>query len=315
MDNSYTNTVLQAISRALNEGIQDLRAVTIVVAAIIILAVMVPVIIRLKNRKRIHQTADTSYQKLIRKFNLTILELDLLDRLSATLKKKDEKYQLLINQGKLRQAAKRTGDLSETETELLEQLKIKLGFEAPAIQSLENSTRLLMQGTPLKIRFNENEIANAEVYSTAESNITIKYSNQDPPVIPDQEILVFAPSSGRILCFRLLTDKVREELFTASHTEAEAFEKISVKISITAKVIPEPEEDEQPEDHIIKSVIVLLSPQGAFILDKKSELVPGDTIEIYFSNDKKNLNPICGEVIKVSEEKRLASVRFIDLTA
>ncbi len=330
METSQTYTALESISNALNQGIEELGAFSIVIAAVIIITILLPIIIRIKNRKKTTEAAEASYQKLIRKHNLTILELDLIDKLAETQKRSEDRYQLIVMKNVLNSAVKKAEPLSDIEHESLEQLKIRLGFMETPEEPLGLSTKTMPQGLPIKMKYEGSEYTDAEIYSVSETNITVKFQGIHPELMPDQQISIFSPIGGKIRCYRLLTDKVREEVFTAEHTETEAFDNLNVKIDITVKKSAKNtaedtdqkinetyyhEGHEKPKDKqtSFKSLIALLKQRGAFIVDKNSDLEPEDRAELFFSNDKKGLYPIPVSVIKVSEQKKLASVMFLNI--
>ena len=309
MDNSYTNTVLQTISQKLNEGVQDINAVSFVIAAFIIVIIVLPVILRIRNRRLVREKSEASFQKLIRKFNLTILELDLIEKLAASLKKSQEKYQLLINKTALRHAVSNTGGLDDDEEEILHRLSIKLGFIQPSYAEQGFTTKYLHPGYPVKIMTPDKSFSDAEVYSNSENNIAIKYYSAEYPVTPDEEVLLLSTVSSKFREFRLIPDKVKEEIFSSPHTASEEIRKSNVRIDVEAE--KENIEDEDPPGRI-KLVIVMLSEEGAFLYDKNNILEPAENIRIYLDNDIKQEHPVYAEVLKVSEEKKLVSVKFIE---
>ncbi len=312
MENSYTNTVLEAITKALNQGINDVGSVTITIVVIVVLITGLSVIIKFRSKSRIKNSSEESYQKLIRKFNLTILELDLLDKLALSLKKPEEKYILLINKSKLRQAVNRTENLTDTDFKMLEQLRLRLGFVRKDDSEGKISTKSIKQAMPVILKLHNGEFAEAEVYSLSESNITVKYMHQKEPVIPDNEVLMITFISGTPALFNLRPDRVKGELFTAPHTEAFEFEKINTKIEITCEEIADSDSDSQDRNETFKSLIGILFPNGAVIRYGRSELVHDQAIKIFLDNDRKKQYPLYAEVIKISEKKGLASVRFIN---
>ena len=314
MENSYTNTALQAIAKALNEGINDIGAVSITITSVIVLIVVLSVIFRLKNRRRIKKSSEASYQKLIRKHNLTILELDLIDKLATSLKKTTDKYLILVKKSTFRQAVNHTENLSNSENEMIENLKPKLGFSEPVEGELRFSTKSLTQGMPVKIKVSDDEYANAEVYSISENNFTIKYPNQKIPVLPDKEISLFTSDFGIFRVFRIIPDKIKEEIFTAPHSIADVLEKMSTRIDVTAEVESIDENEEESNQQLeLKATIVFLTQKGAFVFDKHNKLHPEDKLRLYFSNDRKKQFPVFASVTKISQEKKLASVQFTDI--
>ena len=308
MNESYTETVLQAIGRTLNEGIHERTAMIIIIASVIIFIIMLTLIIGLRNRKKIRDAAETSYQKLIRKHNLTILELDLIEDLARTLHKPEDKYNLLLSKSRFRQAEKKLEGLTDKKISMLEGLKKKLGFIAPSGDSGTVTTASFSQGMPVTL-FLDGHTIDAEVYSNAETNITVKYSNSPVPVSPDSELQLIASTGGRFRVFNLTPSRVKGELFSAPHAAAESVEKLSIRLDTEIEI--EPSEDDK-EFEELSAKIVLLSDNGIFIHDKTELIKPGDIIRLYPDNDRKKIYPAYAEVLKVSEEKQLVSARFID---
>ena len=282
----------------------------IIIAAIIIFIVVLTLTIRLRNRKRIRDAAEASYQKLIRKFNLTILEIDLIEELASTLRKPEDKYNLLLNKSRFRQAEHKIESFTDKQQVRLEELKIKLGFIV-AEETLELvSTLSFLQGAPVKLLYNGHN-ADAEIYSMSESNITVKCPKPPAPVTMDTEIMLITSTGGRLRIFPLTPEKVKADLFSAPHSEAVAVEKLKVDIDIEIEIVAAEDEDEETIE--LSSTIVLLSEKGAFIQDKRNVIKPGDMLRLFLDTDLKKKYPVYAEAVKISSEKQLVSVRFVEI--
>lgn len=307
MENSYTNTVLQSISEKLNEGIQDVNSVSITIAAIVLIIIILPIIIRVRNRKIIRQKSEASFQKLIRKYNLTILELDLIDKLSESLKKPEERYQLLINKNSLRQAVKNSPPIDGIEEKILLSLKRKLGFSIPDVSAIAGSTMGLEQGLPAKLLNEDGTSADASIYSVSENNLAVKYDSTSAQIEADSRVTLLCINENRFTVFSLKPDRIKEEIFSAAHTKAVEITKINTRINIIAEKTHSGEEHSEQ----FALVIVHLSGHGAFIFDKTGVLVQGNKFKFRLDNDTEHDRTLYAEVLKISEEKKLASVKLI----
>ena len=305
MEDNNTNTALQAIAKALNEGINERTAMIIIITAVIIFIITFTVVIKLRSRKKIRDSAEASFQKLIRKHNLTILELDLIEELALSMKKSEDKYNLLISKSRFRQAEHKLNEISEANKQLIEGLKLKLGYTVPDDEPGIISTASFTQGQPAKINFGDEEL-NAEIYSVADANITVKCPAQPTPITTDDEISLITAEDGAFRLFKLYPDKIKGELFSAPHTEASVIEKLNLHLDSVIEIkLPDEEKAEE-----INAKIVMLSERGAFIHDKKNRLQPLESIRIFLNNDRKKSFPVEATVAKISEEKKLVSIRF-----
>ncbi|MDC7225657.1 MAG: hypothetical protein PQJ61_02705 [Spirochaetales bacterium] len=304
MKESYTETVLQAITRTLNEGINERSTMLIIVSVIVLFVIVLTIVLSLRNRNRNISAAEASYQKLIRKYNLTILEMDYIEELAATLKKPSDKYHLLQNSSRFRAAEHKLDEPDEKTGEIIEGLKLKLGFISTQSEDGVISTSDLQQGQQVSVFYGSEELA-AEIYSVAEMNITIKCPGQTVPVTAAQELRLIAISDGGFRVFFLRPDKIKGDLFSTPHATAAETEKINTKIHITAEVF---RDDDEVSASAFK--LVMLSENGAFIRYANDGLSPGDRLRIFFAGDHKKANPVSAEVVKISEEKMLAAVKF-----
>ncbi len=304
MNGSYDNTVLDAIAKQLNSGIFDVKPVTIIIFSIVILIIAITLTAGIRGRIRTLKAAEASYQSLLRKFNLTIREIDFIDELASTMRKKEEKYHLLKNRSSYRAALRKLGELDEDQTALDSQLKIKLGYAEDDSAGRSLSTRDLPQYMPVFIATENRKSLEAEIYSQAISNVTIKCPEQKEPIVTDENLRIFAPYEGRLSVFTLTVDKVKSELFSASHSDAETVSKMNTEIEISGeKAVGEISES-------FKSLIVHITDKAFFITDQYNKLEPGDSLTLYLKNDHKRNFAMKAEVEKTSPEKGLALLRF-----
>jgi hypothetical protein len=307
METSYTQRALKAIADTLNAGVEDVRAVTIVIGVVIFLFAIGTVIIRVKLKRRTRKAAEASYQKLIRKHNLPILELDLIDELSKNLRAPDKKYLLLVNKSIFRQAVKKMGDLPENKTEHLESLRERLGFSAAAEALDGSTTKSFLKGMPVYLEITPGNYLNAEIYSVAETGIEIKFDSTGEPFEADKRLNLYAFSFNGIHLYQIKILKSREGLISAAHSKAEQLKKAEVKLEVNVKI-------ENPEGgETLKSLILLLSGNGAVMQNPDNSIRQGDDIRIFPAADAKGRFPVSAEVIKVSPVKKLLSAKFTHL--
>ena len=307
MEDSYTNTVLEAISRALNDGVNDRTAVVITVAAVILIFVLLSLIIRSRSRKKIAESAESSYQQLIRKYNLTIRELDLIDILSETLHKREDKYHLLLRAGTFRSASKKA-ELTDEQSIRLAELENKLGFAAGKPDSDNDTTSALRGGTPLKLLFGNKETGDASVYSVADSGITIKYSDDRRPLVHGEKINALVPLSDRFRVYRLIADRIKGELFSAPHTAPAETGQTEHRIGLTLTFT---EEDEGREKKTVKKAFALRTASGGAVIHLSPPLPPpGTVLNIFLDNDSRQTFGVPAFITKQSEKKQMIAVGF-----
>jgi hypothetical protein len=101
--------------------------------------------------------------------------------------------------------------------------------------------------------------------------------------------------------------KSREGLISAAHSKAEQLKKAEVKLEVNVKI-------ENPEGgETLKSLILLLSGNGAVMQNPDNSIRQGDDIRIFPAADAKGRFPVSAEVIKVSPVKKLLSAKFTHL--
>jgi len=218
MVKNYTETVLQAISEALNAGRYDVMTVITVVITVIVFFIVISLILKFRNKKRIIKSSEASYQHLIRKSNLTILETDLITKLASTLRSPEMKYLLLVNKAKFNSAVQKIGELSEKELSLLKSIEAKTGFASSAKLKDYSSTKSFSRGMPVYLELESKENHPGEIYSISDSDIIIKLP-AGRQIIPDNKLRLYSFSPYGLKTYILNIEKTKEGLISARHAE------------------------------------------------------------------------------------------------
>jgi hypothetical protein len=300
---NYTETVLDAISKALNAGRYDVMTVLLVVIAIILFFVVLSSVLKFTNRKKTRESSEASYQHLIRKYNLTILEVDLILELAETLKNPKKKYQLLIDKTSLRIAVQKLGDLPEEKLLLLNSIKKKTGLAAETEHKDSLSTKSFSRGMPVYLELQSREICHAEIYSISDSDLTIKISDKKNAV-KDEAVRLYSFSSPGINTYSLKIIKSKEGLISTHHAQLSEPDKKALKLEVNFIY----EGDDNIQTH--RSVVHQLVNKGAVLDNPTDILQAGDKIKISPVNDMKNLFQVSAEVDKVSTVKKLVFIKF-----
>ncbi len=306
MNNETTQTVLDAIKKALNATTrtEEFTFLTIIVSIIVIFSILA-LILKGTQRRKTRITVRNRYEKLIRKLNLTINELDLIDELSVYLKDSDKKYLLLTNRGTFRHAAEYLSAVSTIRTDLLDSLSAKLGFSHNIDQIPDHTTRSLQANSAVKLSLNSGETADADIYSVSDVNMLIKTDEIQNQVSPGDYIELFTCSYSGIAFYQLKVNKVKENLIEVNHEmESEPVKKkVRLKIYIQS-------EDEDYQDHQ-ESELLLLSQDAAVIINtQEHELHPEEDIRIYLSNDVTRNCFANAEVTRLIKMGKFAIVKF-----
>ncbi len=306
MNNETTQTVLDAIRKALNATTrtEEFTFLTIIVSIIVIFSILA-LILKGTQRRKTRITVRNRYEKLIRKLNLTINELDLIDELSVYLKDSDKKYLLLTNRGTFRHAAEHLSAVSTIRTDLLDSLSAKLGFSHNTDQIPDHTTRSLQANSAVKLSLNSGETADADIYSVSDANMLIKTDETLNQVSSEDNIELFTCSYSGIAFYQLKVNKVKENLIEVNHE----MESEPVKKKVRFKVFIQ-SEDEDFQDHQ-ESEILLLTQDAAVLLNtKEHELHAEEDIRIYLSNDVTKNCFANAEVTKLIKMGKFAVVKF-----
>lgn len=306
MNNEATRTVLDAIRKALNATTrtEELTFLTIIISIIVIFSILA-LILKGTQRRKTRITVRNRYEKLIRKLNLTINELDLVDELTAYLKDPAKKYLLLTNRGTFRHAAQQLSEASTIRTDLLDSLSAKLGFSHNTDQTPDHTTRALQANSAVKLVLDNGETADADIYSVSEANLLLKTDEILNRISQGDEIELFSCSYSGIAFYRLKVNKVKENLIEVNHEMESDPEKKKVRLKVYIQ-----SEDEDFQDHQ-ESELLLLSQDAAVIRNtKEHELHPEEDIRVYLSNDVTRRCFANAEVTRLIKMGKFAVVRF-----
>lgn len=297
-----TRTALEAIAEALNTGADDVVMVFTVIIAVVLLLVVIASIMRIRNRNRTKKLSEHSYQKLIRKYNLTILELDMLEELAGTLIDHDKKYKLLVDAGTFRRAAHKLGELPDDTRKILASLEEKTGFASGTENPDLLSTRSFKRGMRFFLALTIDDVFEAEVYSVSDADIMLK-TDKSISLETDEEITIFSFTAHGIITYTTKIIKTRAGIISAAHAEENGRQRRNTRlpINITLKVDKETTEN-------IESLILQLNGPEAVIRDSSDRFTTGDELE--FSPPWQNGIKVKAAVKKTAAEKKMALISF-----
>ncbi len=305
MNQSSIIVILKSISDALSSGRNDIKSVLISLSALIIFFILMPFIIKAKNRSDIKKASITAFTKLSRKYNLTALEFDLIDELSAVLNNPDKKYLLLINKGTFRNVVHRSNSLGTEKKELIASLSAKLGFSVPTKPpSSLPSTRAFKPGMPVQLETDFTDTIHAEIISVSDNGFSLKYEKTDVTLNKGSAFKLIICAFDGFRVFSLFLNQSKENLLYFGHSEADKIIKTKIRFKVFLEL-----ERAMPDD-IRKTFVIMLAEKGAVIFNPGRRLYPGDDIRIYLDADRKKNRHVNAEVIKAPISGKAASVRY-----
>ena len=257
---------------------------------------------RKKRKKR--EANLQRYRRIIRKQNLTIREIDLVDSMSVYLHDPSKKYLILTNRGTFKHSLEKLRASSDPDTGTLNSLLGKIGFSAISQIEEDHSTRRLHEGMAVKVASQTGKILNAEIYAVTPDELVVRIQQKNHQIESGDSIELFTCFFPGIALYRMQVENANDSLIYMNHTiESEILSK-RVRLNVLVK------SEDELENQGRLSEIQLLSQNTAVLLNPQASLHSGEDIRIFFSNDTGLKSHANAEIIKTSGKGRFISVRF-----
>lgn len=222
MENDFLsgNDIIQAIARGLQPGGNTIRLFIIIFITLVILIIVVARYFQKRSARKTREAVLAAFEKKIRKLDLTINEIDYLNRLSTGLKKPWKKYLLLTNKSTFTNsvALLQAQDPGSLNLDLVRSISRKAGFEMASLPKNKKGTWKIFPGSPLKIVAPGGILFAGEATQTNEE--TFDFHTYEK--LPDEarDITVFIVDFSGINGFQTrLVSRKENNHYTARHSD------------------------------------------------------------------------------------------------
>ena len=304
---------LDAFIRAIADGFN--RSQTAVIAGVstvvglIVLAILTRRLLLLRERRALRHRLEEKYAQLTRKLNLTVPELDLLDRLVIHLEDPSKKYLLLTNAQTLAACVRAFRKTASIPAELMSDLERHLGFEIADVPKPRSSTRMLSLGTVVRIRVSGTDTRlSGTVSAQLPDSIAILLEDPLGALQPGDKVDLYAGDFRGFIAFPTVVAFAKDYELRLAHSDRVAgminLEKpIPVRLRILVR------SDESGAEGV-PTVAVSLDSRGARILNPNRQFREGDDLRLYFSRAKNSWRQVNAEVVSLESRRRIMRVRF-----
>jgi hypothetical protein len=268
---------------------------------------------RQKEQKKLSRTLEERFQRLIRERDLTMTELDLIDRLSRYLRDRRKRYLLLVNPHTF---ASTLGQLQRAEPvagRTLDGLKRKLGFDGDRGRPQKRTTGDLPVGTPVKIEPAGGGPRTPGMVASQQSAALHVLVEESPRGLhAGQQVLLYGHDYRGIWLFRtrILSAHERDVRLVHAGNEILAGGRAVVASGLALKVFVRAEGDDG-EGSMAK--LNDLYAGGAVLENPDRRFRKGDDIQIFFRQGVDRFANVNAEVVGARAGGLLMVVRFSHL--
>jgi hypothetical protein len=307
-----TQEILDAISKALRPtGINAYQLMWLVGVSVVVIVLAV-ILQRSIARRRENESLSSRYDVRIRKLDLTIRQLDVLDLLALHLHDRSKKYLLLTNANTFRHCMMAAGKLEPPHDAALVSLEIRLGFGATERIALALGEFLPSVGAVVKI---ESEGSGprvlSHVVSTSPKVLRVRLES-NPGLQRGAAVQIYAQHpSGLVVAPGTLATVDRGETIIRLTRPFDEPDNRRMADN-TLKIFVKPElgsaEPEPTELRAMWSTGAMLDNPGRVFRKR-------DDLQIVFRRDPAKWVYVNAEVVSLKKRRRLMKVRFSHLAA
>ena len=307
-----TQEIFYAIAEALRPTGLELYQIVAFLVIISMVVVLVATLQRAIERRRADATLEDRFEIRIRKLDLTIRQLDVLDLLAEHLHDKSKRYLLLTNANTFHHCVVAAGKLEPPHATALAGLEIRLGFGRAERVALALGTFLPVVESVVKIeQAGRGPRVLAHVVSTGPKVIRVKLES-NPGLQRGSRVDIYAQHpAGLVVAEGTLAVVDRNE--TEIHLVHPFAEPDNRRLDDnTLKVFVRPEGGtEEP----VATELRAMWAAGALLDNPNRSFRRRDDLQIVFRRNHAKFVYVNAEVVTVKKRRRIMKVRFSHLAA
>jgi hypothetical protein len=304
--------ILTSIANSLSIQPGSLRIGLIFLVGAVVVLTIAAVLQRLVGRRREIADYRERFQSEIRKLNLTILELDVLDRLAAHLRDPEKRVNLLTNRSTFLHCTKAVGELPDRLRVAHRQLSERLGFAGGAAVPGPLISFVPPVGTGVKIGVPgaASERVPARV-TAAESDNLVLQVGQKTHIEEATQVIIIAPHASGLVGAKAVVMSSAPGRLVLQLTERFHLSNASEISRQRLRIQVRRGSDRDQVEH---AELISVWGTGAEIECTGDRLRKGESLEIFIHRDKDAWAGINAEVRKVRRGGKRARVEFSHLS-
>ena len=199
---SVTDSFLRSISEGFKRSPEYLFFAFGVMAAIVLLFIFLNAFINARERRKTRDVLNKSYYRLARSHNLTINEMDLLDRMAKYLLDSKKKYLLLTNEHTFSTCLHRLKEEEPLPADVFISLRDKLNFTIHGLLKPAYDTQNLLPAAPVKIELDKGGTINGDIFKNRPDALVLKLAERHPKLRRGTDITLYSHDFRGIHRFR-----------------------------------------------------------------------------------------------------------------
>ena len=309
---TQTRDILQAIADALAFSRSDLVWILLITLAVLVLFVVAAVLQRMLNRRHLVGALQERFEREIRRLDVTVRELDVLNSMAKCLRDPSKKYLLISNQNTFFHCARAVGKLAPPLDSALLTLQARLGFAEPAGVALGLGAFVPAAGSEVKLeRRGDAERVLAEVVQSKGRRVLVRLQT-NPGLKRGEKVDLYASHPSGIV---------------VAEAELETVAGVDAGLSIT-RPFAEPNAGQLRDSSLkvfIRRELETGTPRateiraiwstGAVLDNPNRAYRKHDDLQIVLRRNHAKWVYVNAEVVSVRHRKRLLRVRFSHLSS
>ena len=258
-------------------------------------------------KRMIRNQLRNKYNYLIRQYDLTVKETDLMNHMAPFLANPQKKYLLLQNRGTFSYALKRLSMAQEVQEDIVASVQKKLGFPPVEHKSRLITTSDIFKGAPVAVQNDEKRFFLCLSQGLFTEKLVLRTGKRGAKVNRGDRVTLFTYNYRKLYVFISKVLSVDKESFTVSEAEA-ALNSIYKNINLPVYI-----NFESMDDDPVKTELVTINATGAVIKNPHKKVKRGDDIRIMFHPKLAPNIHLNGEVERVSIDRKYIYTVFSHL--
>jgi hypothetical protein len=307
------NDALKAIAVALRASRSEALSVAAVLGGGMLFLLAFALFARHREKRKLDRLLEERFQRLIRDRDLTVTDLDLVERMSRYLHDRRKRYLLLVNPHTFASALDQLRRAESVSGRALDSLRQKLGFVSDRDRLQKRTTRDLIVGTPVKIeRAGIGPRTPGIVAGQQSSALHVLVEESPRGLHAGDRVILYGHDYRGIWLFRtrVLSGHERDVRLVHANNEIIAGTRTTVANGLDMKVFVCAEGEAGDG---AQTTLSDLMAGGARLANPNRRFRSGDDIQISFRRSADRWANVNAEVTRVTAGGRSMEVRFSHL--
>jgi hypothetical protein len=308
MKKNFVDEFLRGISLGFQKSPFELILAIILFFSILAFLIIAYIVLKRINKAKLIKVLEDKFSDLIREFNLTVNEIELINSMSRYLLYPEKKYLLLVNRHTFNYALHKLKEEREIQPSLINSLQEKLKYTTYNPLDAPVSTEYLYADMPVILETKEKKIWGL-VKEVDSNKISIKVPDTVELPLKETKVNLIVYDFRGIFVFSTSVQKTNEHMLYLEHSDNRVL--IQREKAVTKEIKMDVFiQHEGLGQRPVKSTLLTLGSSYASLSNPEKRFRIKEDVRLFFTKNDSPWFQVNAEVVRLSKGGAVIHVRF-----